>query len=344
MQTASRVSLTTFTTLELLDRAFRIYRDHFLTFLIPTAIVNIPLIVVNIFTTLWSEPYLLSYERSMQRFAISPSNTVLLSAALGDMLTFLLVTVALAVFGGIVQGIFIHTPLTYLTSELHMGRKPAIGEVYRVSRSRMPAVGMGLTAYYLLLMALGFVLGVIYFACGLGFGLIAYVSVVFYGFLVPVLVLERTSIGLGLRRGWSLAKARFWAILGIMFTVWLISFVFSIGLNTLEQLLTQNVIASASVSVADIVSQVVQALITMFLTPILPIALTLMYYDTRIRAEGLDIALSLSQRTDARPSDVISPPPTRGLLTNKDFGNLVLLTGGIFAVLLLIVFVAQLLS
>src|SRR5260221_1251460 len=59
----------------------------------------------------------------------------------------------------------------------------------------------------------------------------------------------------------------------------------------------------------------------MFLAPILPIAYTLMYYDTRVREEGLDIALKSVAVPDASPGDVPTPPPGP-FMVRKDWSNL----------------------
>ncbi|MFN8531639.1 MAG: hypothetical protein U0670_23795, partial [Anaerolineae bacterium] len=64
-------------------------------------------------------------------------------------------------------------------------------------------------------------------------------------------------------------------------------------------------------------------LINIFILPITPIAMTFLYYDVRVRTEGLDLALQ-ALGPDARPESVRPPIPT-SLLVSEDYGKMLIL-------------------
>jgi hypothetical protein len=99
-------------------------------------------------------------------------------------------------------------------------------------------------------------------------------------------------------------------------------------------LITQGNVASVSFTASQALQIVLQAIVSIFLAPVLPVALTLMYYDTRVRVEGLDIALQSVGKPDPRPADVMSPP-AHGFMTGRDYGNVGIMCGAIFSLIVL---------
>ncbi|MCC7449925.1 MAG: hypothetical protein IT324_21070 [Anaerolineae bacterium] len=215
-----------------------------------------------------------------------------------------------------------------------MGRRATIGEAFKAVRSRLVGVGLGLVVFYIIIGGAFLVLAFTLFVCGLGIGVLAYLGVTLYAFLTPVLILERTSIMDGLGRAWMLGKARVWPVAGLMFVIILISGVLNLALTLTIQLITQGNVASVSFGASQALEIVLQSIISIFLAPVLPVALTLMYYDTRVRVEGLDIALQAVGKSDPRPADVLSPP-AHGFLTGRDYGNVGIMCGAIFSLIVL---------
>ncbi len=321
--------LRTFTMLELLDRAFRIYRNNFLTFIGLAAVVIVPLTAFNYLLT---APVSTSLERSMR--AGGSFSTASNSALLNNLLGAYGVLAIAAVVTTLVQGVLLAGPLTYMASEQHMGRRVTIGEAFSAVRSRLARVGLGLVVFYVILGGTSLILAFTLFVCGLGIGILAYLGVTLYAFLTPVLILERTSLMDGLGRAWMLGKARVWPVSGLMFVIFLISVVLNVALTLTIQLITQQNVASVSFGASQALEIVLQAIIAVFLAPVLPIGLTLMYYDTRVRVEGLDIALQATGKPDPRPADVMSPP-AHGFMTGRDYGNVGIMCAVIFGLIVL---------
>jgi hypothetical protein len=104
-------------------------------------------------------------------------------------------------------------------------------------------------------------------------------------------------------------------------------------LSTASDLIITQAASSISFMAEQVISIIIQAVIGIVISPILPIGLTLLYYDARVRTEGLDIALQTTGKPDARPEDIISPPVDGP--NSKDFVNL-----GIFVIIPFLLLVA----
>ncbi len=313
-------SLRTFTVLEILDRTFRIYRENFWSYAGLVAIVTVPLSIISLIASQ-------SYQTQLQNGDLSFSQQQ--SAAAGFSLLVSLLTIVIA----IVQAIFINGTLTFMASENHLGRKITIAEAFRQSRSRFLTLFAALFIFYLLILVLAFVsaLTVTCLIGILGFGFLIYVGVSINAFLAPTIVLENVSIFEGINRSFGLAKGRFWSVFGMMFLIFIISLVLQLAFTLLQQLFSQQVVGTASIQGGNLVGTIIETIIAIFITPITPIAFTIMYFDTRIRSEGLDIALASLEKPDARPSDIISPPAS-STLKGKDFVNILILIVGGFIV------------
>ncbi len=333
MEKAKASPLRPFTVPQLLDRTFRIYRDNFLPFFALVAVVVIPLTIVQLLGSEWLTAQLTQTvdTTSTGSFRTNPQSA---NAFLGSFTNLLVLTFVVSAVVAIIQGVLINSVLTYMASERHLGRPVTLGEAFHAVRDRLPKLGIGLVVYYLILAVVIVGLLAILFACGLGIGALVYLGIALYAFLTPVLILERTGLSRGLKRAWVLGKARIWPVSGLILAVVILTSIISFGLSLSQQAITRQTIASAtSYSTTSMLQLVVQTIIAIFVAPILPIGLTLMYYDTRVRLEGLDIALSSVNTPEPRPSDVASPEPAPGwFMSGKDFTNL-----GIFAVGALVV-------
>ena len=170
------------------------------------------------------------------------------------------------------------------------------------------------------------------------FPVVAYLALCVYFFIVPVIMLERVTVMLSLRRALILAKRRFWQNFGFGVGIWVITLVLTTAFSYFV------VFVSDTSDKNNLLVVIVDLAIRIFTTPILPIGLTLMYYDSRIRTEALDIALESVDALNPRPSDVVSPEPNDRLITGKDVGNIIILSiifgalfCGLYAVILLAV-------
>jgi hypothetical protein len=59
-----------------------------------------------------------------------------------------------------------------------------------------------------------------------------------------------------------------------------------------------------------------------------------MYYDTRVRAEGIDIAFAIAEAESPNPADLFSPPPVGRILSMDDARNVVILACAPFVLMM----------
>jgi hypothetical protein len=318
------------TMLELLDRAFNIYRENFVAFFGLVAAVTIPVTVINLAANYWYTNQWFSTRMGSASLRSGRADVSALTTSLTLLLVLLLITIGAA----IIQGVIVSSILSYMTSERHLGRVVGVREAFNAVRPRLANVGVGLVLFYVILILAALALTVLLWLCGLGFGLIGYLGVTLYAFLVPVLVLERTDLTTGMKRAWLLAKARVWPVLGLIGAVALINWIFGQAVSWTGLFVTRQSIAPASFGAAQALQLLVQSVVAIFLAPVLPIGLTLLYYDARVRLEGLDIALQSVNVPDPRPADVPSPEPPPGwFMSSDDYRNVGLfMIGGIVVV------------
>lgn len=319
MATAAGRPTMSFTFLELLDRTFRIYRENFLTFIGLVALVTIPLTVIDLIFSLPVIGSTTNFSTLGQRGS-SPQFT-------SAICMFYLVSAVI----GLLQFVLINAPITYIASENQLGRRVSIGEAFSATRTRFSNLAFGIILLGVVLIAFAVAVGLIGVICPPAFatiGIVGYIYLSTYAFLAPVLVLEDVGTSYGINRAWSLGKSRFWMIVGVWAALTVISLVITIGFTAaVEWVILQALPRTISPTTTQVINTVLTTFISLFIVPLLPIALTLLYYDTRTRYEGLDIALQALGRPDARPWDVASPPGGAGL-NSKDWANIAILTVG----------------
>ena len=143
------------------------------------------------------------------------------------------------------------------------------------------------------LIASSFLVGFLYLAglCAMYVGI--FVAMAFAAFVSQAVVLENRGVTGAISRSFHLAAGHFWRVLGMMCLLALITGMLSGGLSAVIQvaaLFLPKMSDVAAQQVRDyVISQVTQSLASILLAPLSPIATTLMYYDLRVRREGLDI-------------------------------------------------------
>ncbi|MFO8075065.1 MAG: hypothetical protein ACQETV_04335 [Actinomycetota bacterium] len=118
---------------------------------------------------------------------------------------------------------------------------------------------------------------------------------------VPAIIVERAGPLAALGRSAALVRRRFWAVLGTWLVVWLIAAVISnvfVWPFTLPATLFGGTTALVATALGGIVGGLLAA-------PLVPNALTLVYYDLRVRTEALDLeamATALERGEGAGPA------------------------------------------
>ena len=123
--------------------------------------------------------------------------------------------------------------------------------------------------------------------------------------VVPVMFIENAGLGTAMSRSWRLVEGRWWRTFLILFLMFILFYAVRIALSAfiaLGQSLLQLVVSPAIVFwISGATSVIVDSLVN----PILQIAIVLIYFDLRVRREGLD----LFQLAQALPPPPTPPPP-----------------------------------
>jgi hypothetical protein len=118
--------------------------------------------------------------------------------------------------------------------------------------------------------------------------------------VMPVMFIENTGLGAAMGRSWRLVEGRWWRTFLILFLMFIVFYAVRIALSAfiaLGQTLLQIVVSPVIVLwISGATSVIVDSLVN----PIVQIAIVLIYFDLRVRREGLD----LFQLAQALP-----PPP-----------------------------------
>ncbi len=306
-----------FSFLDILDRTFRIYRDNFTLIIGYVALIAIPVTLINQIISRASTANLAAFQTTRSAAGLN-SGAILLSS-------FLVIILSL------IQIVLIYSVVSYITSESYFGRKTSIGEAFAASRSRLGKLGCGFVLFYMVLIVLAFVIIFIASVCSpavISIVLVVYIGLATFAVLTPVLVLEDIGTSSGITRAYGLGRARFWTAMLVLAAIYIISLILNIALTSVIRLLGISTIGDP-LGGAQLISTLASAVINILILPLFPISMTLLYYDTRTRVEGLDLALAALDKPDPRPAD-LTPPASPPLLTSRDLINLIILgVGGV---------------
>jgi hypothetical protein len=116
-----------------------------------------------------------------------------------------------------------------------------------------------------------------------------------YFAVFQIIVLEQPNILRAFQRSSTLSRGRKGHILLTMLLVFVIFFVLSMAMSMISGI-------AVAISGNLAISTTVQSLFTVVAYPLIGITQVILYYDTRIRAEGFDIELMTSALDAGAPS------------------------------------------
>ena len=171
--------------------------------------------------------------------------------------------------------------LVVCASQAYLGEPVDVGVAVRQALPRLPFVLVGAVLRY----ALMFV-GLFFFIVGAIYAATRWFAV------TPVLVLEGKGIGAAFARSTVLSRGRKRHVFNTLGLASLIYWVLAFGVQ----------IAAAIVGNLT-VQALAGAVVTIMVYPVVAITEALLYYDTRIKSEGLDIELMAGALDDAAPRE-----------------------------------------
>lgn len=262
---------------DLLDETFRMYRRHFLLFGGISVVLSIPGAALS--------GFLLGSLSSFLRQGTTQTTDF-------SFLTPLLIGLGVALFVGLLLLPFSLGAVTYATCESALGRPVTPGGILAgVLRRYFALLGYWLLFFFSL-----------YLSLILCIAPVALWVWIFIGWVVvpPAMFVENIGLGAAFGRSWRLVEGRWWRTFLVLFLIVIVWYVAQIALSAfvqLGQVLLQLVLSPfIAAAIASALGQVVGAVVS----PILQIAIVLVYFDLRVRKEGLDLFQQAYQ---------LAPPP-----------------------------------
>ncbi|MDR0842878.1 MAG: glycerophosphoryl diester phosphodiesterase membrane domain-containing protein [Acidobacteriota bacterium] len=244
---------------ELIDRTFSLYRKHFLIF---TGIVAIPQLVAFLI-------------RLGVIGALSAGSVV------GSLLMSLLALVVNLIVYAVSQGATVAA-----VSDVYLDRPTSIGKAYADSKGKLLNI---LFASIFISVATGF-----------GFILLIVPGVIWmtaWSLAIPSVVMENMTPIDAMKRSWALTKDGRGRILLAMILVGILIFIISLVCQV-PGMAMAGLAGMVNMGAASVVSQIVLQIGTFIANcvtvPLLAIAMSLIYYDQRVRKEGFDLQVMLS--------------------------------------------------
>lgn len=296
MNASSLLELRPLSIGELFDRTFRLFRKHFLVFLSVAVITQLPSIMLQILSVAFVG-------------GTTPEQILMTAQPEQLFLPFFLAAIGISIISFVFTQIGT-AALTRAVSDSYLGRAISFDGAFR----RMGNSWLRLIAAFIvggLVMMLIFIpVGIIAIIPCLGiliaiptFFVLGAAANIIFSLLPPVVVLENLGIIDSLKRAWELAKLRFWWVFGYLFLLGLLTAVIIIGPAFLIGAIIPLIMGNTDPVIQAIIQQSISLVLTAVFLPIRFTAITLMYFDLRIRFEGFDLMV-LAANDDEFANDV----------------------------------------
>jgi hypothetical protein len=272
---APALRIRALTLMDVLDESFRIYRANFPMLAGLAILLTIPLLVVELLSG--TTNVLTSYYTALLSTTGPPTNIT----AGNPWISLLQYPIQLALLP------FQTAALYAAAVAIVLGRPVTILSALRTVFRR-----------YWALWALSFIYSAAYvlLCCPpLGIWILTKISILF-----PAVFTEEAPIGTAMARSWRLTDSAFWRVLAILVLAWLLARVLETSLAA--------VFVVAAGTFPDLPLQIrvfliiaISALMVQVVEPLFTIAVTLLYFDLRVRREGFDLEMMAYQLS--RPED-----------------------------------------
>jgi hypothetical protein len=258
------------TTGQLLDRTFQTYRQNFTLFAGISAVPQLCLLLVQ-----------LCVLAALGGPKVGSTGAVVITAIVGIVTVIISVVVSSMATAG----------TTFAVSDTYLEKPTSISSCFSRVKGKIGRV-IYVSIAYSLTVGIGFVLLIvpgIYWAGK-------------YGLAVPSVVLEDIKGKEACPRSAVLTKDSVGRILSIYFLTWILIVGISMALNAVLVAIAPSLGKAAGTTTAHVVEYLLTAVINTLVTPVMSIALTLAYYDQRVRKEAFDIVNMMTLLGEPAPA------------------------------------------
>jgi len=247
---------------ELLDTAFRLYRQNFFLFVGIVAVVYVPLTLIQ----------------TVNQLSFSPFGPI------SPLVQLLTIFVSFFAIQGLMNG-----AMARAVSDCYLGRQLGLVDTFRALGWRWLRLAGGI----ILITLLNIGIGILSFIPCLGtiaaLILWTYINVPVLALLAPVIVIENQGAVASVRRAFNLGRRRFWRLFGLCLLLAAMLLIIFVALFIL--LFFGYELLQPDFDLAIILYQLVWSTVIMLIIPVGLVPLTLFYFDLRIRLEGFDLEL-----------------------------------------------------
>lgn len=258
---------------EILDRAFRIYRSHFVLLISIPLVALVPMMILQVVSQLiWGTSQLVE-----------------------------------ALQNGFVQ-VLVSGALTVAISQAYLTYPPTLNQAYRAASQRYGSAwgASALIGLAIILPTAALSCAVLSLGQGEGFWVVLLIILPYAVFLstrwtliLPGILLEQLGAKSGLSRSWALTEGFFWKVFGTSF----LAGIMVILVATLPQMaVVYGLELIQSNFVIGSIVEIVLAQLGLVLT--LPLSLgvsVVLYYDLRVRKEAFDLEWQMQQTSPTEP-------------------------------------------
>jgi hypothetical protein len=287
---------------ELLDELFRLYRRHFGLIVAISLIVVLPTLIWTLVTGLYKFTFT-SYGNLLSNGGTT--NPTLSSTELGRL-------GGLLFLGGLGSLLFLPFSLGAVyraVADVAQGRAATVGGVLRETLGRyLPLFGLigvwiGLLAAWAILTFLVIVVS----AQRAGFLIVLWILVSFVALIycairwsltVAAMMAEDTGPIRGMRRSWDLVGGSWWRTVGILLILTIMQSIIGGALGVFWNLIVSGLLSG---DVGTAVGATGSTLLQAVVSPLAAIGVVLLYFDLRVRKEGLDLD-QLARQTGPAPA------------------------------------------
>lgn len=339
---------------ELLDRAIRLYRRNFFKFIGIIALVQIPLTIISLIVGLFTISGVssqLTDPTAMQNLENMENPLELLGPNFFSGMGISLIVGIISIFLLAIA----MAAVTRLVADAYLGERIGAMEAYFRIEDRVPALFGTLISNFLvgLLVFIWFMIPCVGWLTGLS--MLSVLGYIVIPLTVPVVILEGFSGFNALRRAWELMRRRFWPVIIVAVVLYLFNQLVVAGpaylVSLIFQFLTPSMINGGNVEFALQIQTVAQTLVSMIFSllyvPLQLACMTLLYFDLRVRQEGLDLMLAAEEQPGITAAELVAKAPQMpqgSIMTLGEMGNFAILSVGGGTILFILSFLFGIIS